>query len=71
MPHHPDTAKDILSLGGNLSIEDSKYTPETMRELAKLAKTHNAHLTVKGAGQHPDTLKDLVKLAGKNVTIIV
>ena len=67
----PNTARDLVATGANLTIEATKFTPDILRDLASIAKSSGSHLTIKTDGLMPDTLRDLARIGGNNITFII
>jgi len=68
MQYTPDTVKELIKLGGHLKVSGI-YTPETLKDFARLAKTNNTKLTIIANSLKPDTLKDLIRFAKDNVIL--
>jgi hypothetical protein len=68
MAYTTETIKDLLRLGGNVTINGA-YTPESLKDFARLANSSNVMLTIKANNYTPDLLKDLSRLGKENVTI--
>lgn len=66
----PQTAKDVVQLGASLEISDSNFMPQTLEELATLAKASGAQLTI-GLTLMPDTMKKLAAIAPGQITFRV
>ena len=70
MAYTPAIIKDLLELGGTLIISGS-YTPASLKDFARLAKSNNTMLTIKANSLTPATLKDLIRIGQDCITIEV
>lgn len=64
----PDTAKELVRLGANLVIEESTFMPDTLRELATLARGSGASVTIRRQVLLPDLMKELARIGGNRIT---
>lgn len=64
MPKTTTDLKDIVRLGGGVSVDASTKTTTDLKDLARLANTSGANLVIRNAGTKTTTdLKDIARLA--------
>lgn len=63
----PDTAKEVVRLGGSLDFATATIMPDTLKDLARLAASSGASLTIHQTLM-PDTMKEIARLAPGRVT---
>ena len=68
MAYTSETIKDLIRLGGRLTISGS-YTSENLKDFIRLANTHNVRLTIRVEGLKTETLKDLIRISNNNLTL--
>ena len=66
----PNTLEQLVRAGVNITIEDVSYLPQTLFELALIAKGSGSHITIAG-NYLPATLEKLAQIAGGQLTVIV
>ena len=64
------TLEQLVQLGVNITIDDASYLPQTLINLATLARQSGAHITISGSYM-PQILEQLAQIAGNQLTIIV
>jgi hypothetical protein len=64
MPKTTTDLKDIVRLGGGLSIDATKLTTTDLKDIARLANTSGVTLVIRNADTKTSTdLKDISRLA--------
>ena len=66
----PQTLMNLVRMGVNINFDDAAYQPQTLLEIAGIAKQTGAKITISG-GYLPQTLEQLALILGNNLTIVV
>jgi len=68
MPKTTTDLKDIVRLGGGISVDATSKTTTDLKDLARLANTSGATLIIRNADSKTSTnLKDIARLAPTKV----
>lgn len=65
------TMKELLNIGCNLHVSATGVSAITLKELARIARSKNVHLTINGTKSTAIALKEVANIGRENVTIIV
>lgn len=66
------TIERIITLGGNVSIDATKYIPQVLERFAVIAGQSGATLTIRNCGGLlPSTIERITSFGGGNVTFIL
>ena len=66
----PATLESLARKGANITIEDSSYLPNTILNIAYIAKQTGSHVTI-GGHYLPQTLDQLAQILGNQLTVVV
>ena len=66
------SAKELAKLGVNLTITaEAGFTSISVKDIAKIMKSKNSHLTLHGSPYTSITLKDIATILGNNLTLVL
>jgi hypothetical protein len=66
----PQTVMNLVRMGANINFDDAPYLPQTLLEIAAIAKLTGAKITISGS-YLPQTLEQLAQILGNNLTIVL
>jgi hypothetical protein len=70
MHYLPVTLEQVINNGGNLIVGEG-YLPQTLKNLAQIAKTKKLRLTIKDQKLLPQTMIEIAKIGDGFVTFDV